>query len=80
MDNIFANNHHNDKQLEEAANLFVKSIRPTVPMPPPPRVQFEEVEDSKPSAEEVPRDTGDHNVDEVAEGDMEVAPNGGGDG
>ena len=80
MDNIFANNYHNEDQLEEAANLFVKSIRPSVPMPPPPRVQFEQVEDSKPPAEEVPHDTSDHNVDEVAGNDMVVAPDGGGDG
>ena len=76
MDNIFANNYHDEKQLEEASLLFVKGIRPSIPMPPPPRVQFEDVEDSKPSAAEVPHDTSEHNVDDVVDGDMEVASNG----
>ena len=67
MDNIFATNYQNASQLAEAAGLFVKSIWPSVQMPPPPGRSMEDVEDSKPPAVALANDTGEHDVYEVAD-------------
>jgi len=79
MDNIFANNHHNESQLGEADGLFVKIIWPSVEMLPPPHCNKEDVDDSKPSVVELVHDTGMHDAYEVADGCVDGTNDGGAD-